>query len=776
MHRRGFSGHIAVILGCILAFSGCSQHEQIVATFGNDHISLPEYENQYLKNSASRDSAAHLSLADRQKFLDLLINYKLKLDEAKREHLESQPAIQNEITQYKGGLTQSFVADRELTGPGVKRLYDRRAEELRAGHILLKLDPTASAADTHLVYDKAREIVAALQKGVRFDSLAHANSIDPSAKQNGGDLYYFSSGMMIPSFEDAVFALKVGEISIIRTQYGLHVVKLLDRRPSTGEIHASHIMLRFKQMNPPDADTLAPYQSALAIKDSIARGIDFADLARRNSSDQGSAPNGGDLGWFARRRWVQQFDEAAFKVKPGTVSDIVRSPYGYHLIKVYEARPRKSLEDSKQELQQTYQQQYYPSEYSSALERAKRSVGFRRDVAPLKEYLATVDSSMTIRDSASLAALTPTLAARPIFISKNQSLRLDSLLSQINQRTDLGQPLLRYSSLETPIQRLEEPFIWGLAADSLARVHPELGQIMDEYRDGVLLYQMEQEHVWNRISPTDSLLKIYQKQHHDRFVWPDRVNFTDIRTATNGNAETVYAMLKAGKTGNEIRNDDSIRMSQLSGAEAKFPKKSATLDATMKKMLSTFASQMKVDTVVTIQLVGHSDSATAKTVDARLNGLKDYLVKHEHIRAARVRTNRVSVIQRGEDLTDSARAARLLVVNVNILGRLPLVIAVPETAVSAPSADERAAHADSLTPGQYSRPFSWKGMFAVVRLNGREKPREKTFEEAQSEVSSAYQDSESERLKDEWVAKLRSAAPIIVNQDALKAAFAPSAK
>ena len=203
----------------VLALSGCSpkEHDAVVASVANEPITLSEYERQYLRNTPNRDSAAALPLEAKQRFLDLMVNYKLKLTDARRENLEQQPQVRNEIQQYKGGLAASYVTDREIVGPALRRLYQRRGEEIRARHILLTLAPGAGPADSAAAYARADSLLRALTAGAAFDSLARRYSEDPSAKQNGGDLYYFTAGMMVPDFEDAVYALKKGARAAIRS-------------------------------------------------------------------------------------------------------------------------------------------------------------------------------------------------------------------------------------------------------------------------------------------------------------------------------------------------------------------------------------------------------------------------------------------------------------------------------------------------------------------------------------------------------------------------------
>ncbi len=173
-----------------LVLTGCSpaQNDALVATVGKDQIRLSEYERQYLKNSSTREDAAKTGSEERQRFLNLLVNYRLKLNDAYQSGLERRPDIAGELAQYKGNLAASFLTEREIVAPGVRRLYDQRREEIRAKHIMISLRTKPTADDSAAAYAKAYKIISMLKAGADFDSLALAYSDDPSVRANKGDL------------------------------------------------------------------------------------------------------------------------------------------------------------------------------------------------------------------------------------------------------------------------------------------------------------------------------------------------------------------------------------------------------------------------------------------------------------------------------------------------------------------------------------------------------------------------------------------------------------
>jgi peptidyl-prolyl cis-trans isomerase C len=111
----------------------------------------------------------------------------------------------------------------------------------------------------------------------------------------------------------------------------------LDRFKQGDSVHASHILIGLPQ-NPTTEQRAQAKAKAQAVLKQVRGGGDFAALARAESQDSGSAPNGGDLGFFAKGQMTPAFEEAAFSTKTGTVSAVVETPFGFHVIKVHERR------------------------------------------------------------------------------------------------------------------------------------------------------------------------------------------------------------------------------------------------------------------------------------------------------------------------------------------------------------------------------------------------------------------------------------------------------
>jgi len=761
-----------LMLGLLIIVQGCSPkaHETLVASVGNEDITLGEYEALYIKSNGSREHGEKASLEDRKRFLDLMINYRLKLADAYGRGMHLRKDVQEEIAQYEGSLAQSFITEREIVAPGVQELYDRKSEEIRASHILIGLKPNPTAAESTEAYTTMYEVLAEAQAGADFALLAKQFSTDPSAKKNSGDLYYFTAGQMVRPFEDAAYAMQKGELSRVpvRTQYGLHVLHITDRQPASGEVHCSHIMKRFSSPAPTPEDTLSAYTRISAIRDSIVQGEDFALLAKRHSDDHGSATQGGDLGWFARRRWVQPFDEVALSLQPGEVSGIVRTPFGYHIIKCHERRPWKSFQESEEEMRNLYKRLRFQEDYQEYLQALKKELQYSRNDTVVAQFLRSLDSTKTTRDSAWASLVSPSLGASTMLSLAGERFSVDTVVALINTRRDLGAIRLTASSVFTVLDKTAERLLFAAKAKRLKETDPEFASIVHEYTEGILLYQAEQENVWEKVHATDSLLHDYFDTHRESFRYPDRVTFTEIRSSSEAGARAIHTMLVSGLSPANVAEQDSIRMAAPTEFEASFAKRSSRLSQTTGKLLASIAADLRKDSTLRVRILAQPDTTQGKSQSMRMASRRLLSLHAQLVKALAVDPLRIDSLVKPQG---SAAAKDPDTILLSLTGRRPLVVGAVTSTTLAPEADERAKQADSLTVGDFSEPFHLKGNYVIVQLNGRDPARLKTFEEAGPEVSTAFQDYESKRIESLWLEELRQKYPVIRHNEVLNIAF-----
>lgn len=767
-----------IVVAFLISTPGCApkQQESIVATVGATPISLTDFENMYTRSNGGATAGTAVTQEERERFLDLMIKYRLKLTDAYHQGMDKRPEVQGEINQYRGSLAASYLTDRDVVAPNVRKMYDRSLEEIRASHILLTFRQDAKAEDSAAVYKQAQEIIAEAKAGKDFSQLALSFSQDPGVQQNKGDLYYFSTGRMVPEFEDGVYALKTGEVTPapIKTRFGLHIIKVTDRKPSQGELQASHIMIRFANQTPSPEDTAAAYKKILAIQDSVLKGLPFAELAMRNSSDEGSRSRGGDLGWFARARWPQSFDEAAFRLAPGKSSPIVRTPYGYHIIMCTGARPPKTYDEAKQDFQNLYQQQRFPDDYAVFTAKIKKEVQFVRNDSVIARFVTAFDSTKTVRDSAWGSTLPGDFGRVTMFKVLGRPIIVDTVIAMMKSHFEWSNTSLHRVSLAPTVDKLAEQIMFEGKSELLEQQDPKFAALLREYREGILLYQVEQDQVWNRVTTSDSLLRLYFAQHRDKFLFPDRVKFTEIRAAADAHAMIIRTKLMAGMTMEQVVREDSIRMTAKVSYQVIFGTGKTALPVKASAPVTSVGSVLQKENATRVLIAAYADTSVRKATNEALAKKRIDLVKGILTKTYGIAPERILTETRPRNFAAAKQkdtAGVLQHLDLQVLGLQPLVIASLDTAIAAPGADERAKHADSLAVGGYSLPFFYKVAHSVVRKDGVEPARQKTFEEAGAEVSSAFQEYESKRLESEWLNRVKNYAPVIEHKELLKNAF-----
>ncbi|MDH4070262.1 MAG: peptidylprolyl isomerase [Ignavibacteria bacterium] len=791
LHRL-IPGLVGLFLFVSVPATSLSQQDAVVASIGDEEISLGEYETMFLKTSSSLEAARESTMEERERFLDLLTNFRLKLADAYATGLENDPEVRGEMNLYQGSLATSYLIDRDVTRPGIRGLYDERQTEYRASHILLSYSEEDSAG----AYTKAYELIKRLQDGEDFGRLAVNASVDPSVQQNRGDLYYFTSGQMVRPFEEAVQGMNPGELlpDPVRTQFGLHIIKLTDKKPSSGELRCSHIMVRFSGPEPSPDDTTKAYEHLSMILDSIKAGGDFADFARRYSEDPGSSPNGGDLGWFARRRWVPEFDEQAFKLSPGEISGVIRSRYGYHIILCTDNRPAKTFEEAEPEIRKLYEQTRLEEDKRQYLDALRKETGFRLDELALMRFISELDTMRSLKYARWADSLSQEILNTPLVYFNSGSVTVDSTVRMLKKRTDLSNTVLRPSRFREAVDKIAEQMVFQAKAETMGDDYPEFSALMKEYMDGILLYQIEQERVWSKVTVTDSALQAYYRQSSDQYWFPERVRFVEIRATSDSIARSIKDRVAAGETFASIASQDDARMNRPGNYKIQFQPGSVRFSQVSLDDMKAVAGDVLSDPRLRVHVIAHPDTgsghddheghghapiapvltgdpANFPLAEQRVERIKKQLSLRLSIPEDRIATF-VRPIR--PNVVGPERVGLNEEVDIDIVGRQDAIVGTVDTLTMPVEEDARSKQASFLSPGAISEPFRYKNGSSLVMLLGKEPARQKTFEEAGTEVSSSFQEYESQRLEKEWLRGLRERYPVVQHKEVLSKAFAPA--
>ncbi len=510
---------IAIVATIALKAQG---NDPLLITIGNEKITKSEFEKVFRKNNSKGNPSDQKAAAD---YLELFVNYKLKVKEACEIGMDTASTFVAELQGYKKQLSTPYLVDKEVTDKLMHEVYDRMKKDVHAAHILFKCPSDALPKDTLEAYNKAMTVRIHLIKGEDFAKAARENSDDPSAKENGGDLGYFSAMQMVYPFESAAFNAKVGEVSMpTRTKFGYHLIKKLDERKDPGEVTTAHIMVKIAKDAKPEDSTKAAQKVAELVQ-KLKDGGNFEELAKQYSDDGGSSKNGGVLPAFKTGRMVPEFEAAAFNLKnKGDISDPVRTSYGWHIIKLISRKDIGSYDEMQTELKASIGKDSRSEvSKSSMIAKIKKEYNFKQDTKTRDEFFAVSDSSLIngkwTSDKAEKLTKTMFTLGDKQFTQKDFATYI--VAHQTARKNTTPQAIVNgmYESYVSESAMTYEE-------NRLDVKYPEFKDLMQEYKDGILLFDLTDKKVWSKAVKDTVGMKEYYEKNKIKYQWGERVQAT----------------------------------------------------------------------------------------------------------------------------------------------------------------------------------------------------------------------------------------------------------
>jgi peptidyl-prolyl cis-trans isomerase SurA len=533
--RLQLAGLLIFILIVTISAANCSRASKTLAEIGDEKITLGEFEKQYLKTVGSIDSARAKSMEDKKSFLNLYINFRLKVKDARERGLLNTPEMQKDINEYKKNLAPTYLIDKEVVDPELHELYDRKKEEVRASHILISLAEKPTVQDSIAAYQKADTIIHKLEDGADFGQLALEYSQDRTVSQNKGDLYYFTAGMTVPAFEDEVYSLKVGEFTKkpVRTVFGLHIIKLTDRKPRLESIRASHILIQDKRDSLGRIiDSLQTYQHALDVYNKAKSGENFSQLAAQYSEDPATKNIGGDLGYFDRRRMTQPFDSAVFALNVGEIAGPIRTQYGWHIIKKTEEKPIQPFDKVKETLKNDFKRsQQFKEDYSKYVSNLKKELDFKITDEGLNFLINKFDTSKSISDYNLDSLFAQGDKDKVIAAYDDGQIKMQDILNLLNVNRDYQRsPLTRQTWISIIGAAAESPMLNKKAQDMKIEKDDEFEALMRDYENGLLVFRVDQDELWSKVKLSDAELQSYYDANKSKYTKLDSLGHSVPKT------------------------------------------------------------------------------------------------------------------------------------------------------------------------------------------------------------------------------------------------------
>ncbi len=535
---------LSVLLSILLMFilTSCSpEHSKIVlAEYGDRQITMGEFENVYAKNVGGIEKAKEDSLERMRSFLELYTNFKMKLRDAEVRGYENDTALKDELLDYKKKVGVTYILEKELVEPGIKDLFNKRKLELRVSHLMIRPDSTGMEG----AQKTAQAILDSIKNGADFVAMVKTHSHDAYSKPGGGDIFYITGGQLPFEFEDASYKTNVGEVypEVVMTKYGAHIIKVTEKKERIPKIKASHILVAFQNESGP-VDTSAAKAKVDSILAQIKNGADFAELAAQYSDDPGSKSKGGDLGYFERRMMVKEFDEAAFNLQVGEVSDIVRTNYGFHIIKITDRQQPPTYEEDKEELKKIFKQTRYQTEYDSLVSSLKYKYNFSVNETTLNQIAGYSDTLKVGTDNPNF----PQFKESVLYTFANQSVTAGNFYEKMSTTTEFVNKQINIDLLRNAINKISADDVLEEEALNLEKRDFAFASLMDDYQNGIYIFKLQEDEVWNKIEIDSVKLKEFYEATKENYIWQDRVDFSEIFSRKDSLANYYYALLQAGE-------------------------------------------------------------------------------------------------------------------------------------------------------------------------------------------------------------------------------------
>ena len=536
MKRINFLKAIVLLALVVLSVTGSAQSKldkQVLMTIGKQKVTVKEFTDVYNKNNLKSEVIEKKSVDE---YLDLFVNFRMKVMEAYAMGLDTNARFKKELEGYRKQLAKPYFTNDEVSEELIEEAYQRKLKDIRASHILINCDKHALPADTLKAFNKAMDIRKKALSGVDFGELAVTYSEDPSArdikatgntparKGNRGDLGYFTVFDMVYPFESGAYNTPEGEISMpVRSDFGYHIIKVTSVTDALGSIQAAHIFLQVA----PDA-TDADVQAAKEKADNIyaelmandGKGWDGA--VSKYSDDRGSVSRHGVLMPFTVNRIVPEFVETLKKLKPNEISKPVRTNYGFHIIKLINASGVDTFEKERIGIAERVEKDMRSKKSEEVvLQQIKKEYGFKTNDNNLNAFMASVDS--TILNGPFVPAKDAKLNATLFTIGK-KSLTVGDFVEYIKAKQTkvrFGIPIQVYAyQLYDAFQSQE---ILAYADEHLEERYPEFKTLVQEYNDGILLFDLMDKVVWNKAVVDTAGLEAFYERNANKYMWKDRV-------------------------------------------------------------------------------------------------------------------------------------------------------------------------------------------------------------------------------------------------------------
>lgn len=501
-------------------------------TLGDRNITAGEFMEVYEKNNVKSEVIDKKSVDE---YLDMYINFKLKVTEAENLKMDTLPKFVKEYEGYRKQLAKPYFTNDAVTEQLVEEAYERMQWDVNASHILIKCDVHAVPADTLKAYNKALELRKRIMNGEDFGDVAVEASEDPSArdieaipgkqrayKGNRGNLGYFSVFDMVYPFENGTYNTKEGEVSMpVRSDFGYHIIKLNSKTPACGQIRAAHIFLIVDENDPEKTDSVVGAKAANIYKEIDKDGKNWDIIVKKYSDDKGSAQHGGMLTPFKVSQIVPEFIAEIKKLNENEFSEPVKTSYGYHIIKLVSKSGVKSLDEERENITKRVEKDMRAKVSEEVvLKRILKENKFKEYTKVKDAFIATIDS--TLKEGKYVVA-EGVDQNKVLFKLEKQEFKIADFVEYIKKH-ESAQPFMSEGSYAYQLyDEFVKETVFAYEDAHLEAKYPDFKLLVQEYHDGILLFDLMDKEVWKKAEMDTAGIKAFYEANKGDYMWGKRV-------------------------------------------------------------------------------------------------------------------------------------------------------------------------------------------------------------------------------------------------------------
>lgn len=532
--RPSYTAMYSMVILWFLVAQVFAQSPDSKVLFDINGVPVYQSEFQYIYEKNNRDKADY-SRSSVEEYLDLYINFKLKVRKARDLGYADTEAYKEELAGYRKQLADSYVIDREVIQRIVDKTYNRKLYDIGLHHILISAPRNIDIERDQKAKLRIQEILQEIQDGLSFEEAAQRYSHDRNSSKLGGDIGYITAALpdAFIALEDAAYSTPVGDISEpIKTDLGYHILKVVDRRHGRGMIEVAHILLEKESNGFP----LAGVQDRIANwrQDIIDGKISFEEAARRVSEDRSTNTKGGYLGFFGISEYEKSFEDQAFALSAdGDISPPVETSKGWHIIKRISKREPANREAIKEKVRAQMQQGVrFDRTRAIVVKELQKEAKFKERREFLKNFIDSLDNSFF-----EYSWSQPAYSNIVLFSYEDKRYGLKDLAEYAQQNSKIRLRAKGNKRIEAVVDELYEDFVAdraiNYAEEHLEERYEDFKNLMREYEEGILLFEITKNEVWDKAAVDSAGLAQFYAAHAKDYIWKTRARITNYSIRSN---------------------------------------------------------------------------------------------------------------------------------------------------------------------------------------------------------------------------------------------------